>query len=325
MDRDDRGHRDRLRRGLVVLTFNVWFENSRRGVDKNQSKEHGFGSWPERCAALQKWLHVLQPDVICLQEVLQGGGHDMLADLFGPQDASATDSTEYPYRFYARASQWWIDDKVNFGNAIVSRFPLARTRALQLPVQLTPGVKFYETRGAALAEISSPFGAVFVASLHLNHQLHQPAIRLLQTRAVTSSMQDFVNEGVNKNVLTQLLCGDFNAKPDEACIRFLRGSHPVTEPGAEDVFFQDAWSFCNGEEGGFTWSRKNPGANVDLEEDKRLDYIFASLPHRDGRGLVEDCRVVCDHPFAGDFPSDHFGVLTEIRAHPSLDTPRAKY
>lgn len=311
-----------------MLTLNLWYENSRSGPGKS-SEEAGVGGWTERCRSLQLWLKLLQPDIVCLQEVLQGNGHDMLADIFGQGDDESSgkvnQAPEFPYRFYARASSWWLDPQVDFGNAIVSRFPLTRTKALELPVQLTPKSIFYETRGAALAHVETPHGSVIVSSLHLNHQLHHTAIRLAQTRHVVKAMRDFAKETNEGKVLTKVICGDFNAKPDEACIRFIRGANPIAEPENEDVFYQDAWAFCHGDQApGYTWSSKNPGTHVDLEENKRLDYVFVSPPHRDGRSLVEDCRIVCDHPFAGDFPSDHFGVLTEIRMHSSIDTPRGK-
>jgi endonuclease/exonuclease/phosphatase family metal-dependent hydrolase len=54
-----------------------------------------------------------------------------------------------------------------------------------------------------------------------------------------------------------------------------------------------------------------------LQTDRRLDYIFASAPARDGRGLVHSCRVVLDEGDAdGVFPSDHFGVFAELQLLP---------
>ena len=63
-------------------------------------------------------------------------------------------------------------------------------------------------------------------------------------------------------------------------------------------------------------SPRNPYARSALLPDRRIDYIFSGSPQRDGTGLVETCRVVCDDAEAGVWPSDHFGVYAELRTQP---------
>ena len=88
-----------------------------------------------------------------------------------------------------------------------------------------------------------------------------------------------------------------------------------TQTGAE------SWSTFrrNERDAGLTWSRRNPYTQRlrFLQTDRRLDYIFASAPARDGRGLIHSCRVVLDEGDAdGVFPSDHFGVFAELQLLP---------
>ena len=74
---------------------------------------------------------------------------------------------------------------------------------------------------------------------------------------------------------------------------------------------------------GITWSNANDYARMNLEPDRRIDYVFAGFPRRDGAGQITECRVVCNEAENGVWPSDHFGVYAELRATPlpELDAP----
>ena len=62
-----------------------------------------------------------------------------------------------------------------------------------------------------------------------------------------------------------------------------------------------------------TWSNDNPYAALDLEPSRRIDYVFAGWPKQGGRGHVVSARVVGAEPVDGVMPSDHYGVLAELR------------
>jgi endonuclease/exonuclease/phosphatase family metal-dependent hydrolase len=54
-----------------------------------------------------------------------------------------------------------------------------------------------------------------------------------------------------------------------------------------------------------------------LEPDRRIDYVFVGPMRRDGRGVVQKCRIVLDRAAPdGAFASDHFGVYAEIQLAP---------
>ncbi len=107
-----------------------------------------------------------------------------------------------------------------------------------------------------------------------------------------------------------VLCGDFNAVPDSDEVRMLTGraAGPV-----DGLVFHDAWEVAGDGGPGTTWSNANPYAALDLEPDRRIDYVFAGWPKAGGAGHVTSCRVVGTEPVDGVVPSDHYGVLAELR------------
>ena len=109
-----------------------------------------------------------------------------------------------------------------------------------------------------------------------------------------------------------IIAGDFNAEPDSTEIRYVKGLHALD---GRSVHFHDAWAIA-GDGAGITWSSRNPYARQALEPDRRIDYVFAGRPLANGIGLIESCRVVCDMPEDGIWPSDHFGVYAELRSEP---------
>lgn len=67
---------------------------------------------------------------------------------------------------------------------------------------------------------------------------------------------------------------------------------------------------------GSTRDHRNPYAAITFEPSRRIDYVLAGLPDREGRGWIEGARVVMDRPRSDVFPSDHFGVLADVRVLP---------
>lgn len=137
-------------------------------------------------------------DVIALQEVTRGfhkNGHtDMVArfaDLFpdyflaygAPCDVLLGLATENGRR---------VETRFQFGNMILSRFPILATRHLLLPRSRT-----YERlnlqRGALEAVIDAPGGAFRAYSVHLDHV--SPDERLEQIRYLKDRVMNFTAEG----------------------------------------------------------------------------------------------------------------------------------
>jgi endonuclease/exonuclease/phosphatase family metal-dependent hydrolase len=263
-----------------VLTLNIW---------------NRFGPWPERLEVIRAGLRELAPDLVGLQEVLradasQGGdGLDqaaLLAEGFGYHVA------------YGRATK-----DIAYGNAVLSRWPIARQEVFTLP-----NVETDEHRCVVFAEIDAPFGRVPFFVTHLNWKLHHGHVREVQVREVA----DIVRRTAPTSGFPPVLVGDFNADADADEIRFLRG---LTSLGGKSVYFADAFAVAGDGTRGATFVRRNPYAALVHEPDRRLDYVFVRGPDDRWRGEVLEARVCFDEPDArGIWASDHLGVIASVSA-----------
>jgi endonuclease/exonuclease/phosphatase family metal-dependent hydrolase len=273
---------------LRVLTLNIW---------------NRMGPYERREQRIREWIERLDPDVIGFQEVLRADGFDQLARLvdgFGYESA------------FGRATGYWEDETMDFGNAIASRWPMRDTEVVPLPVVGTD-----ETRCAVTTTIDAPFGDLSFTSTHLNWKLHDGRSREAQVVALA----DLVLRRRPRGAFPPIVVGDFNAEPDSNEIRFMRGLGSLD---GRSAMFYDAWSIAGDGSAGTTWSNRNAFAAVAIEPERRIDYVFAGYPIRmteqHGLGKIVTCRVVCDDEVDGVWPSDHFGVYAELRSEP-LERP----
>lgn len=272
---------------LKVVTLNLW---------------HDQGPWPARAERIRDWLDRLDPDLVGFQEVLRGPGLDQLAELLGPR---------LPHRDYGCAGTFTRDGTLlEFGNAVASRWPLVGREEQKLPDRGDG-----ETRAALHVDVEAPFGRVSFTCTHLHWRFHHGDTRLRQVQALAER----VIARRPKGGFPPILVGDFNAEPEWDEIRYLTGGHAID---GKTVYFHDAWRKAGrgpvhpGEPPGCTWSNRNRFARLGLEPDRRIDYVFVGYPTAQGIGLVERCQVVFDEPEGGIWPSDHFGVLAELRTEP---------
>jgi len=206
-----------------------------------------------------------------------------------------------------------------------------------LPPPLAPPP---ERRSAVNALVATPTGMVSVTTTHLNWQLHDSPVRQAQVVAVDSwaaargrlaaamtGRGDRAPATGGDRPYPSVLLGDFNAEAGSTELRFLRG-HATVNGGA--AAWTDAWEAARRSApavaaaaaggtaavGGETYVPSvNAAAALETEPDRRLDYVWVAPPAPDGRGIVLRCRVVCDVPDVdGVYPSDHFGVVADLRA-----------
>jgi endonuclease/exonuclease/phosphatase family metal-dependent hydrolase len=263
---------------LRVLTWNLWWQ---------------FGPWRQREPAIVETIRRLDPDVVGLQEVWRTG-EGAGADGSSLRIARALGLHEvYESR---------VDfDGVAFGNAVLSRWPIAGHEAVALPA---PDTK-QEFRTILRADIDGPGGPIQLFTTHLNWRLDESAVRQDQARELV----EFVARSPARTY-PAVICGDFNADPDADEIRMLTGK----AAGPVDRYvFHDAWAVAGDGGPGSTWSNRNPYARLDLEPDRRIDYVFAGWPKQGGAGNIVSAQVVGDAPVEGVHPSDHYGVLAELR------------
>lgn len=258
---------------LRVLTWNLWG----RG-----------GPWEARHAAIAATVGALQPDVVALQEVWEERGRNQAALL------AATLGFDHVFEGRPTAGG------VSIGNAVLARWPIAEREARPLPAP----PELQELRNVIRARIAGPRGALDVYCTHLNWKFEQSAVRQEQVRMLARFVADATGDG-----FPPVLTGDFNAVADAEEIRMLTGRTAVPVPG---LAFHDAWDVAGDGGPGTTWRNANPWARLDLEPDRRIDYVFVGLPRTGGAGHVLACRLAGD-PVDGLHPSDHLGVLAELR------------
>ena len=104
---------------IKVLQYNVLFAN-----DATQATP-----WGQRVGALRGWIAELNPDVLCLQEITQGEGVDMLGDLL--------EGSALSHRVFGVACRDVMPNqgqpRVVLGNAIASRCALPTSCPTPLP------------------------------------------------------------------------------------------------------------------------------------------------------------------------------------------------
>lgn len=268
---------------ISVLTLNLW---------------HDAGPWRERARLIRREIARLEPDLVGFQEVLRGDGVDLAAELVS--------ELGYAVEFVS-ATRFWRDEKLDFGNAVASRWPISAREELTLP-DGGDG----ETRAALSVTADAPLGPISFTTTHLNWKLHHGAIRERQVRALC----DHVRARRPRGGFPPILVGDFNAEPDSAEIRYVTGLQSLE---GRSVYLADAWRVAGDGGRGLTWSNRNPYARAWFEPDRRIDYVFVGHPAAGGLGRVERCRVVACEPEGNVWPSDHFGVLAELASEAAAE------
>jgi endonuclease/exonuclease/phosphatase family metal-dependent hydrolase len=267
-----------MKKALRVATLNIW---------------NRFGPWEERLLAIRAGVAAIAADIIGLQEVLrldesEGDGLDQAAAI----------ASGFGYRVaYGRAKgERW-------GNAALSRWPIARSEVFELPRGGTD-----ERRTLLFTEVTSPYGRIPFFVTHLNWKLDDGHVREAQIREIVERIESLAPA----EAFPAILVGDFNAEPDADEIRFMRG---LTSLGrARRVYFQDAFALAGDGSPGLTFTRRNPFAAPLHEQDRRIDYIFVRGRDDGFRGEPLDARVCFDEAVDGTVASDHFGVVATLRA-----------
>jgi endonuclease/exonuclease/phosphatase family metal-dependent hydrolase len=200
---------------LRVVTINIW----------NRS-----GPWEERFEVIKKNLSRLAPDIVGLQEVIVTEYGDKLH-----QGQAIAQALGYHMVFGASHGEGF-----SFGNAVMSRWPIARHEVFPLP-----GGDDSEPRSLLYAEVDAPFAKVPFFCTHLAWRLNEGHIRQAQVIQIA----DRVAALCPIHGFPPILVGDFNAEPASDEIRFLRGH---TSLGRKCVYFADTFRLV-GEGSGVTF------------------------------------------------------------------------
>lgn len=236
-------------------------------------------------------LRALAPDVIALQESpvtrRRGDVAARVASALGLHHVSAPATDRiFPLRVLGRV----VTRVLGFveGPAILSRFPIQATEAHELPRCR----RWLDPRVALRADLQTPAGMLAVFSTHTSRDD-------CQTRRVAELAAAAPGSVV--------VMGDLNTPEDLPALDAFR-THG----------FVDLFRVANPQARGATvWQRiREPASTVF----RRVDYVFLRTGP-DLRAEVVASRVVLDTPgqdAAGAvlWPSDHYGVLAEVRLSP---------
>ena len=259
---------------LSVLTLNIW---------------NYEGPWRERLALIRDWIRLLDPDLIGMQEVLLGENYDQAAEIF--------DGLDYDRR-YEGPMAYWNDTSLQFGNLVASRWPIGESIPILLPMEGRD-----DQRVLLATTIDAPFGEIPFYATHLTSKPHDGYIREKQVRAIGETILSRRKRGG----LPVILCGDFNAEPDSAEMRYIRGLDSL---GGKSLHLLDAWNLAGDATPGHTFTCQTPYRSY-RQLDQRLDYIYVERVPND-EITIQRCSIVCNLPRHGVYPSDHFGVFAEL-------------
>jgi endonuclease/exonuclease/phosphatase family metal-dependent hydrolase len=271
---------------LKVLTLNTWNRQ---------------GPWPARRRLIREGIAALAPDIVGLQEILDGGGQPNQAD-------EIADGLGY-HVHHAPAGDFEPGvPGLTMGNAVLARYPIVAGDGFPLPSH--PGDI---GRVLTYALVDAPCGQVPVFTTHLSWMFHQSRARCDQVLAIAATIKRVAPIAG----FPPVLMGDFNAEPDSDEMRYLRGLTPIA---GQSVYFSDCWLHTTGQDpaagSGFTYDRRNTYALRSREPSRRIDYVYVRGPDRQLRGEPLSARVVLDQPRGEVWASDHYGVLAEIQAAP---------
>jgi endonuclease/exonuclease/phosphatase family metal-dependent hydrolase len=258
---------------LRVVSWNVWAQ---------------YGPWAEREQAIGETLAACNPDVVALAESWTTADDAQVVRL--------SDRLGLPEHAFGGGLE---EAGVTSGIGLLSRWPIRRHEQRRLGDQ-----EGLDGGSVLFAEIDGPRGPIQVFTAMLAWRLDHSDVRQLQVRDLTA----YIKEVADRRAPV-VLCGDFNTGPDSDEIRMLTGRAAVPTPG---LVFYDAWEIA-GVGPGYTWSNANPWAAPALWPDRRIDYVLSAWPRRGGAGHPVRCEVIGGEPVRGVMPSDHYGVLADLR------------
>lgn len=263
-----------MRSLLRVLSLNIW---------------HRRGPWEARRELIREGIAELSPDLIGLQEVLQRDGRSQADEI--------AEGLGYDVAYGAAAT---YEDGEQFGNAVLSRFPIRRSQVFPLPDCGTN-----QRRAALFAECDSPAGVIPFFVTHLNWRFHEGVVREAQVVELAAKIKAHAPIAG----IPPIVVGDFNAQPESAEIRYLRGLQSLA---GTSFFLADCYALAGSGPAHTFDPRRNAYAGTEKEYPRRIDYVFVRGPKEDGSGAALSAKVVLTDPKDGVWPSDHYGVLAEI-------------
>ncbi len=262
----------------------------------------------------KRWAYILedlveiQPEILCLQEVLVENR------TFVEQSLLELGLTHFSYSEIASSS---VHPERNNSTAIYSRFPIETTEMIKsFPISELGAEDDEPYIFATKFSINNQEVHVITAHFYWSglNELH----RIEQAYAVTQYSQKI--RSMNPKAVI-LLAGDLNATDRNDSIRYLKGEIVFRESSAywTDAFLtlkdQSDWITSIGSDywGAITAKGANGIVFTDLTPPRRIDYIFSYGWNYGGNGSPLNHIIWAKQRDGWDYsPSDHFGVYTDI-------------
>jgi endonuclease/exonuclease/phosphatase family metal-dependent hydrolase len=251
----------------------------------------------ERLRLAVRGLRAVDADVVGLQEASTGRHRGnvpaRLAAALGYHYVHAPAATK---PFGSEHMRGAVASVLGFteGPALLSRFPITRWRAYELPRCGRP----FDVRMLLFAELETPAGQLAAFSAHTSGDA-------CHARAVADLVR------AHAGPLPAVVMGDFNAPETSPAVRLL----------TQEAGFVDTFAVVNPGARGFT-----DGQDVEVARSttsQRIDYVFFA-PGQKRSGRVVGSRVILHEPSGlarVRWPSDHYGVLAEIDLDGSVSLP----
>jgi endonuclease/exonuclease/phosphatase family metal-dependent hydrolase len=234
-------------KSLRVMTYNV---HSCIGLDGRLSAER-----------IARVIAQSKPDIVALQELDVGRARTQHID----QARTIARNLEMELQFHPAM---YLEEG-QYGNAVLSRFPMRLVRADRLPA-LNPSVRT-EPRGALWVAVDVAGVEVHVINTHLGLGRRT---KLEQARALLGSQ--WVAHPERRGPV--ILCGDFNARPSSAVYREIHGA------------LRDAQLELDGHRPQYTWSSICPLTRIDhVFVGDSLSVVAARVPK------TRLARIASDH------------------------------
>lgn len=248
------------------------------------------GPYRDRLNALLAGLAALDADIILAQEAFEAVDAPALSTPRHLADGLRLHLAFHPIRPKRREVEGVSMDSVS-GLATLSRWPLGDVATVALSDDREDG-----DRAVLFVEVPTPDGVVRTANTHLTHLRRRDDLRVQQAREVID------HPWWHGEAALRLLGGDMNAREGHDV-------HALIRDGDASWAGSDAYEAAGDLTRAATIRREAPGGPIEA----RLDYLYILAPRHAPPPRVAGARVVLDRPLGDVLPSDHFGVLADIR------------
>ncbi|WP_067686692.1 endonuclease/exonuclease/phosphatase family protein [Nocardia jejuensis] len=274
--------------------------------------------WEQRRREILAWLARLDPDLVCLQEVWENTTEPGSNTAGWLADNAPQGRWHWCFGGFPLPEDAWADRNLNFGSAILSRWPIERHDVIALPSDPAPTDPHPSYRMQAELLYAHTAG-IDAFSTHLAPPPAQAYQRVQQVLAIDEAIRARHPAAA---ALPPILCGDFNAKPLSDEIRFLNANAVIE---GRSTNYIDAWEAIRPGEPGYTFDPiTNPQARTLNVVRQRIDYVMVgdAFLRPQGAGRILRADLAFHDSLTGPLASDHYGLVVDVRWPQKPEAPQ---